>query len=148
MQLEKLQDRFTRYEIARILGARSLQLAMDAPVLVKLTKEEEDEFNYDTLKIAERELESDILPITIRRPLPKKSEKTIKKLSEEEVKEKLEKQAEMQRKLAEKEEKLKQIEEKEEEKGIKETAEIMEMAKPEDEVEEGPSGEKVVEREI
>ena len=148
MQVEKLQDKFTRYEVARILGARSLQLAMDAPVLLKLSKEEEDELNYDTLKIAEKELESDILPITIRRPLPKKSEKTIKKLSEEEVKEKLEKQAEMQRKLAEKEEKLKQIEEKEEEKGIKETAEIMEMAKPEDEVEEGPPEQKVVEREI
>jgi len=148
MQLEKLQDKFTRYEIARILGARSLQLAMDAPVLLKLSKEEEDEINYDTLKIAERELESEILPITVRRPLPKKSEKTIKKLSDEEVKEKLEKQAEMQRKLAEKEEKLKQIEEKEEEKGIKETAEIMELAKPEDEVEEGSSEEKVVEREI
>ena len=148
MEVEKLQDKFTRYEIARILGARSLQLAMDAPVLLKLSKEEEDEINYDTLKIAERELESDILPITIRRPLPKKSEKTIKKLSDEEVKEKLEKQAEMQRKLAEKEEKLKQIEEKEEEKGIKETAEIMELAKPEDEVEEGSSEEKVVEREI
>ena len=146
--IEKLQDKFTRYEVARILGARSLQLAMDAPVLLKLSKEEEDELDYDTLKIAEKELESEILPITIRRPLPKKSEKTIKKLSEEEVKEKLEKQVEMQRKLAEKEEKLKQIEEKEEEKGIKETAEIMEMAKPEDEVEEGPSEQKVVEREI
>ena len=146
--IEKLQDKFTRYEIARILGARSLQLAMDAPVLLKLSKEEEDEINYDTLKIAEKELESEILPITVRRPLPKKSEKTIKKLSDEEVKEKLEKQAEMQRKLAEKEEKLKQIEEKEEEKGIKETAEIMELAKPEDEAEEGSSEEKVVEREI
>jgi len=146
--IEKLQDKFTRYEIARILGARSLQLAMDAPVLLKLTKEEDDELNYDTLKIAEKELESEILPITIRRPLPKKSEKTIKKLSEEEVKEKLEKQEEMKRKLAEKEEKLKQIEEKEEEKGIKETAEIMEMAKPEDEIEERPPEEKVVEREI
>ena len=144
--IEKLHDKFTRYEIARILGARSLQLAMDAPVLLKLSKEEEDELNYDTLKIAEKELESEILPITVRGPLPKKSEKTIKKLSDEEVKEKLEKQAEMQRKLAEKEEKLKQIEE--EEKGIKETAEIMEMAKPEDEVEEEPSGEKVIEREI
>ncbi len=142
--IEKLQDKFTRYEIARILGARSLQLAMDAPVLLKLSKKEEDELNYDTLKIAEKELESDILPITIRRPLPKKSEKTIKKLSEEEIKEKLEKQEEMKRKLAEKEEKLKQIEEK----GIKAEGEIMEMAKPEDEIEEGSSEEKVVEREI
>ena len=45
--IEKLQDKFTRYEVARILGARSLQLAMDAPVLLKLSKEEEEELNYD-----------------------------------------------------------------------------------------------------
>lgn len=146
--IEKLQEKFTRYEIARILGARSLQLAMDAPVLLKLSKEEEDELNYDTLRIAERELESEILPITIRRPLPKKSEKTIKKLSEEEIKEKLEKQAEIQRKLAEEEEKLKQVEEQSEEQKIKEEAEIMELAKPEDEVEEGSSEDNVIEKEI
>ncbi len=148
MELEKLQDKFTRYEVARILGARSLQLAMDAPVLLKLSKEEENELNYDTLKIAERELESDVLPITVRRPLPKKSERTIKKLSDEEIKEKLEKQAEIQKKQVEKEEKEKQIEEKEEEKDIKEEAEIMEMAKPKDEVEEDASEESVVEKEI
>ena len=135
MELEKLQEKFTRYEIARILGARSLQLAMDAPVLLKLSKEEEDELNYDTLKIAERELESDILPITIRRPLPKKSEKTIKKLSEEEIKEKLEKQEAIREKeIAEEQKKV--AAEAEEEKGIKEEGEIMEMATPEDEVQE------------
>ena len=78
MILEKLQEKFTKYEIARILGARSLQLAMDAPVLLKLSKEEEDKLNYDSLKIAEKELESGVLPITVRRPLPKKSEKTVK----------------------------------------------------------------------
>ncbi len=136
MQLEKLKDKFTRYEIARILGARSLQLAMDAPVLLKLSKEEIDELNFDSLKIAEKELESDILPITVRRPLPKKSEKTVKKLSEEEIKEKLEKQAEEERRLAEKEEKEKEGKEVREEKEIKEGGEIMEIAKPDDEVEE------------
>ena len=133
MNLEQLQEKFTRYEIARILGARSLQLAMDAPVLLKLSKEEEDELNFDSLKIAEKELVSEVLPITVKRPLPKKSEKTVKKLSEEEIKAKLEKQAEKERKEAEKEVK----EEKEEEKEIKEDGEIMEMAKPEDEIEEG-----------
>jgi DNA-directed RNA polymerase subunit K len=133
MQLEKLQEKFTRYEIARILGARSLQLAMDAPVLLKLSKDEEDELNYDSLKIAEKELESDILPITVRRPLPKKSEKTIKKLSEEEIKEKLEKEAEKKEKEV-KEEQKKVEKEVAEETDIKEEAEIMEMAKPEDEL--------------
>ena len=135
MVLEKLNDKFTRYEIARILGARSLQLAMDAPVLLKLSKEEEEELNFDSLRIAEKELESGILPITVRRPLPKKSEKTIKKLSDEEIKEKLEKQAELDKKEAEKEEQSKEVEINEEKK-IKEEGEIMEIAKPEDEAEE------------
>lgn len=136
MQEQKLKHKFTRYEIARILGARSLQLAMDAPILLKLSKEEEDKFNYDSLRIAERELELDILPITIRRPLPKKSEKTVEKLSEEEIKEKLEKKAEKEKKEAEKEEKEKVESEVEEEKEIKEEGEIMEMAKPDDEADE------------
>jgi len=133
--IEKLKDQFTRYEIARILGARSLQLSMDAPILLKLSKEEEEELNYDSLRIAERELESGVLPITVRRPLPKKSEKTIKKLSEEEIKEKLEKEAEKKEKEVKEEEKKKEIEEVEE-KDIKESGEIMEIAKPDDEVEE------------
>ncbi len=140
MILEKLQEKFTRYEIARILGARSLQLAMDAPVLLKL--DNEDELNYDTLKIAEKELESDVLPITVKRPLPKKSEKKIKKLSEKEIKEKLEKQAEAEKKEIEKlDEKIEEKEGKEE-KDIEEEGEIMEMAKPEDE---GEGEEEIVE---
>lgn len=137
MTLEKLEGKFTKYEIARILGARSLQLAMDAPVLLKMTKEEEEELNYDTLKTAEKELIAEVLPITVRRPLPKRSEKTVKKLSEEEIKEKLEKEAELEKKK-EAEPKVEGGEseaEGEEEKVIAEEGEIMEMAMPEDEVE-------------
>lgn len=130
--IEKLEGKFTKYEIARILGARSLQLSMDAPVLLKLTKEEEEELNFDSLRIAERELESGVLPITVRRPLPKKSEKTIKKLSEEEIQEKLEKKAEEEKKQAEIEKKEMQ-KESAEEKEIEEEGEIMEMVNPEEE---------------
>ena len=133
MTLEQLEEKFTRYEIARILGARSLQLAMDAPVLLKMGKEEEEDLNFDTLRIAEKEFESDVLPITVKRPLPKKSEKQIKKLTEEEVKEKLEKKAEKEKKEIEKlEEKKEEIEEREE-KEIQQQGEIMEMANPGDE---------------
>lgn len=138
MVLEKFEDKFTKYEIARILGARSLQLAMDAPILLKMTKEEEEELNYNTLKIAEKELEAEVLPITVRRPLPKKSGKSIKKLSEEEIKERLEKQA----KEEVKEEKIKEREiggegeEVKEEKEIEDEGEIMELATPEDETSE------------
>jgi len=135
MTLEQLESKFTRYEIARILGARSLQLAMDAPVLLKLSEEEKDELNFDTLKISEKELVAGVLPITVKRPLPKKSEKIIKKLSEEEVKEKLEKEKEKKAKEAEQE--AKKIEsETEEVEEIAKEGEIMEMATPEDEVEE------------
>lgn len=129
----ELQEKYTRYEIARILGARSLQLAMDAPVLLKLSKEEIDELNYDVLKIAEKELDAEVLPITVKRPLPKKSEREIKKLSDEEVKEKLELKAQKEKKEIEKLEVKKQELEKTEEKEIMEQGEIMEIANPGDE---------------
>ncbi|MDP3027037.1 MAG: DNA-directed RNA polymerase subunit K [Nanoarchaeota archaeon] len=133
--IEKFKDKFTRYEIARILGARSLQLAMDAPVLLKLSKEEWDQLNYDSLKIAEKEFDLEVLPITVRRPLPKKSEKTIKKLSEIEIQDKLEKKMEKEKIEAKKEESGEKSEEADE-KEVQEEGEIMEMAKPDDEVEE------------
>ena len=60
---------FTKYELARIIGARSLQLAMGAPLLIKRPKE-----LYDTTKIAETEFSSGVLPISIRRPKPGKVE--------------------------------------------------------------------------
>ena len=130
----KFEEKYSRYEIARILGARSLQLAMDAPILVKLSKEEQDDLNYDVLKIAEKEFESNVLPITVKRPLPKKSEKEIKVLTDKEVQEKLEAKAEKEKKEIEKIEEKKKILEKTEEKEIMEDGEIMKMANPEDEV--------------
>ncbi|MFA5173653.1 MAG: DNA-directed RNA polymerase subunit K [Candidatus Pacearchaeota archaeon] len=135
--IEKLEGKFSKYEVARILGARSLQLAMDAPVLLKLSKEEMDDLNYDSLKIAEKELEAGILPISVRRPLPKKSEKTVKKLTEEEIKERLEKEKSKEQKEVEPKKEAEEAEagEETEEKKVKEEGEIMELAQPDDEVE-------------
>lgn len=130
---QELEEKYTRYEIARILGARSLQLAMDAPILLKLSKEEMDELNYDVLRIAERELEAGVLPITVKRPLPKKSEKEIKKLSDAEARERLEMKAEKEKKEINKVEVKKEEFEESEEKEIMEQGEIMEIANPEDE---------------
>jgi len=143
--MSKFEDKFTKYEVARILGARSLQLAMDAPILLKLSAEEMDELNYNTLKIAERELESNVLPITVKRPLPKKSGKMIKKLSEEEIKEKLEKETKQEVKKEKVEDKVTVEGEEKEEKEIEEEGEIMEMATPEDEdaVDEGDESEEI-----
>jgi len=138
MVLEQMEDKFSKYEIARILGARALQLAMDAPVLLKIDKKKLDEINYDVLKIAEMEFESEILPITVKRPFPQKSQEKIKKLNKEELKEIEEKSKEakiQEQKRQEAEDRKIAAKEIEEEKEIKEGGEIMELARPDDEVE-------------
>jgi len=55
----------TRYEKARIVGARALQISFGAPILVEKPKN-----LIDPIKIALIELKSKILPLTIRRELP------------------------------------------------------------------------------
>lgn len=64
--------KYTKYEKARIIGARSLQLAMGAPILLKFTESELEAIKFNPIEIAKLEFEKDILPITIRRPLPAK----------------------------------------------------------------------------
>ncbi|MBI2109622.1 DNA-directed RNA polymerase subunit K [Candidatus Woesearchaeota archaeon] len=65
---------YTKYERARIIGARALQLAMGAPILLKLEKEDLQKINFSPIEIAKREFEAEALPITIRRPLPTRLE--------------------------------------------------------------------------
>ncbi|KAK3091566.1 hypothetical protein FSP39_020846 [Pinctada imbricata] len=54
----------TKYERARVLGTRALQIAMCAPVMVELEGE------TDPLVIAMKELKARKIPIIIRRYLP------------------------------------------------------------------------------
>nr|CAG4651527.1 EOG090X0MJU [Simocephalus serrulatus] len=54
----------TKYERARVLGTRALQIAMCAPVMVELEGE------TDPLQIAMKELKQKKIPIIIRRYLP------------------------------------------------------------------------------
>jgi len=65
-------ESLTKYETARILGARALQLSMNAPMLLAIPKDKLEEVNFDPLKIAELEFNAGILPITIKRPLPER----------------------------------------------------------------------------
>lgn len=82
---QPIKQIFTKYETARIIGARALQIAMDAPILVKITKEELEFMRYDPLKIAEKELNENVLPITIHRPLPKKKVTRLVEVREEQI---------------------------------------------------------------
>jgi DNA-directed RNA polymerase I, II, and III subunit RPABC2 len=54
----------TKYERARILGTRALQISMNAPVLVQLEGE------TDPLDIANKELREKRVPFTVRRFMP------------------------------------------------------------------------------
>jgi len=56
----------TRFEKARIIGIRALQISLGAPVLIPI----EDVENLDSLRIAEKELEAQVLPVIIVRWTP------------------------------------------------------------------------------
>jgi DNA-directed RNA polymerase subunit K len=53
-------ETYTRYERARIIGARALQISMGAPVLIRTDR-------IDPLEIALEEFASGVIPITVKR---------------------------------------------------------------------------------
>ncbi len=69
-QTEKDLKKFTKYEKARILGSRALQISMGAPYLVKISKKRLEELQYNPLEIAKLEFEAGVVPIGVVRPLP------------------------------------------------------------------------------
>jgi len=116
-------EEFSKYERARILGARGLQISMDAPLLKKFSDDELNNLNFDPLKLAEKELDSGVLPISVKRPLPKRKEVDVEKIKIEEG-------------AVSDEKKIKA--EEEEVKEIAEGGEMMALANPDDEkLEEG-----------
>ncbi|MCK5024035.1 MAG: DNA-directed RNA polymerase subunit K [Thermoplasmata archaeon] len=56
--------KYTRFEKARIIGARGLQISMGAPVLLKVPDD-----LIDPIDIAIMEFERGMLPITVKRPV-------------------------------------------------------------------------------
>jgi len=64
VKARKTSKYMTKYERARILGTRALQISMNAPVMVELEGE------TDPLEIAMKELRQRKIPFTIRRYLP------------------------------------------------------------------------------
>jgi len=60
--------KLTRFERARIVGARSLQISLGAPILAPLPDDV-----VDPIDIAVVELNEKVLPMTIRRTLPEGS---------------------------------------------------------------------------
>lgn len=62
--------KYSKYEEARIIGARSLQISMGAPFMLKISDKDLEKLRYDPLEIAKKEFEEDMIPITVKRPMP------------------------------------------------------------------------------
>ncbi len=54
--------KYSKYEKARIVGARALQISMGAPILIDIPEDV-----FDPLKIALIEFENDAIPMTVKR---------------------------------------------------------------------------------
>ncbi len=54
--------KYTRFEKARIIGSRALQISMGAPVLIRIPED-----MLDPVKIAMLEFEKDVIPMTVVR---------------------------------------------------------------------------------
>lgn len=105
--MEATRD-FTRFEIARILGARALQISMDAPLLMNISEEELNTMHFDALKIAEKEFKSGVLPISVRRPMPLKTGAKLQPVRDESMDDEkiVEKEKEVEKEIVEKAEEM------------------------------------------
>jgi len=62
------KDELTRFEVARLIGARALQISLGAPVFAKV------EEIKSPIQVAKLEFKNKLLPITIKRKLPNDEE--------------------------------------------------------------------------
>ena len=72
-------DELTKYEHARIIGARALQISMGAPIKAKLSEEDLKKIGYNTIDIAKMEYQQGLIEIAAKRPLPYSKRETVSK---------------------------------------------------------------------
>ncbi len=64
-----MKEEYTKYEKARMIGSRALQLSMGAPFLIKLSEKDLDKIKFNPIEIAILEFDEGVLPITVKRPV-------------------------------------------------------------------------------
>ncbi|MBU1974932.1 MAG: DNA-directed RNA polymerase subunit K [Nanoarchaeota archaeon] len=64
------EEESTKYERARIIGSRALQISMGAPFLIKLSERKLKELDFNPIRIASLEFEAGVIPIAIKRMHP------------------------------------------------------------------------------
>jgi DNA-directed RNA polymerase subunit K/omega len=65
-RVELLKGKLTKFEKARIIGLRALELSLGAPPLIPIEQDEK----LNTIEIARREVEKKALPLIIGRRMP------------------------------------------------------------------------------
>lgn len=66
-RVEILKRKLTKFEKARIIGLRALELSLGAPPLIPIDQNSE---RMSTIEIAKREVEKKVLPLIIGRRMP------------------------------------------------------------------------------
>lgn len=72
LQAERHPEVYTKYERARLIGARALQISQGAPLLVTLSEDDLKGLKYNPIEIAKREFEAGVMPLTVRRVVKEK----------------------------------------------------------------------------
>ncbi len=65
-----MKKEYTKYEKARIVGSRALQISMGAPFLMKLDDKELEKLHYNPVEIAKLEFEKGLVQVNVKRLLP------------------------------------------------------------------------------
>jgi len=66
---------YSKYEEARIVGSRALQISQGAPFMIKLSQKDLEKIHFNPLEIAKLEFKKNVIPIDIKRPNSEKEEK-------------------------------------------------------------------------
>lgn len=64
------QEDFTKYELARVIGSRALQISHGSKPLIKLEEAKLESVGYNPIEIAKLEFSEGVIPITVVRKLP------------------------------------------------------------------------------
>ena len=59
--------KYTKYETARLVGSRALQISMGAPFMIKLSESDLEKIGFNPIEIAKLELENGVLPISVKK---------------------------------------------------------------------------------
>ena len=66
-----MSEEYTRYERARMIGARALQIARGAPLMVKTEIQ-------DPIKIAEMEFDQKLIPLDVRKKAAPRTDRHVR----------------------------------------------------------------------